>query len=100
MSIALSYHQAGRLDEAEQLYRQILIVEPSHFGALHFLGVVAYQRGNHQLAVEHIERALAIEPRDAGAYSNLGLAYAGLAKLDEAARCYQRALKLNANNPE
>jgi Flp pilus assembly protein TadD len=38
-------HQAGRLNEAEGLYRQILAVDPNHADGLHLLGVMAHQRG-------------------------------------------------------
>jgi len=30
--LALQHHQAGRLREAEQLYRQILTYQPEHVG--------------------------------------------------------------------
>ena len=43
--IAVQHHQAGRLSQAEQLYRQILAQMPNHPDALHLLGVVAHQAG-------------------------------------------------------
>ena len=36
------HHQAGRLREAELLYRQILAQQPRHAPTLHYLGVLAY----------------------------------------------------------
>src|SRR3954463_6708631 len=87
MSAALSHHQAGRLNEAAQLYRQILAVDPNHVGAWHFFGVVAFQRGRHDMAAQCIGRALTLKPDYAEAYSNLGLAYSAQGKLDEAAAC-------------
>ena len=33
--LALKYHQAGDLHQAESLYRQILQVDPQHADALH-----------------------------------------------------------------
>ena len=38
---ALQHHQAGRLTEAEALYRQILAVQPNHQRRVHHLGIIA-----------------------------------------------------------
>ena len=46
----LSHHQSGRLNEAESIYRNILRVDPEHADSLHLLGVVAHQRGRHEVA--------------------------------------------------
>jgi prepilin-type N-terminal cleavage/methylation domain-containing protein len=56
---ALGLHRAGRLDEAEVLYRQILAREPEHAESLHLLGVIAHQGGHHEAAVDLIGRAIA-----------------------------------------
>ena len=45
--VALAHHQAGRLDGAEAAYRAILANDPDNIDAVHFLGVLAYQRGKH-----------------------------------------------------
>ena len=55
---ALALHQAGRLEDAERIYHQILAVQPDHFDSRHLLGVIFHQRGNHAEAVLQIDRAL------------------------------------------
>lgn len=42
---ALKLHQAGRLADAERIYRRILATRPDNFDSLHLLGVIFYQRG-------------------------------------------------------
>ena len=42
---AIALHQAGRLDEAESHYRQVLQATPGHFDATHLLGVIALMLG-------------------------------------------------------
>ena len=42
---ALQHHRAGRLTEAEQIYRQILTIDTQQADSLHLLGMVAYQAG-------------------------------------------------------
>jgi Flp pilus assembly protein TadD len=54
--LALRHHQAGRLPEAEQLYRQILARHPAHAGAMHNLGMIAHRMGRKDLAVDLIRR--------------------------------------------
>jgi Flp pilus assembly protein TadD len=47
---ALTHHQAGRLDQAEAAYWEILTHEPENPDALHLLGVLCHQRGDHEKA--------------------------------------------------
>ncbi|EDY16422.1 TPR repeat-containing protein [Chthoniobacter flavus Ellin428] len=94
-ALALQLHQAGRLAEAETLYRQILAVEPNHANALHFLGVVAHQVGQQETAIDLIRRAIALDPANAVAHSNLGYAYHAQGRTEEAIAEFRRALELN-----
>ncbi|MGD0768986.1 MAG: tetratricopeptide repeat protein [Tepidisphaeraceae bacterium] len=90
----LSHHQAGRLAEAERIYRQILAEQPEHAVAMHLLGVIAHQAGRNDLAVDLIRRALALMPNCADAYSNLGNALKDKRQLDEAIASYRQAIRL------
>jgi Flp pilus assembly protein TadD len=59
---ALSLHQQGKLDQAEALYRQALIQHPAQPDALHYLGVIAHQRGDHTTASRLIRQAIGTQP--------------------------------------
>jgi Flp pilus assembly protein TadD len=98
--IALRHHQAGRLQEAENLYRQILVHQPKHAEAMHLLGVIALQVGRKDVAEDLIRQAIALKPDDAGAYINLGNALRDMGRFDEAIAAYNQALALNPNLPE
>jgi protein O-GlcNAc transferase len=89
---ALALHQAGRLPEAEALYRQILLAEPAHPEALHFLGLLAHQLGKSAVAVELMRKAIDCRPDYVLAHNNLGNALQALGRLDEAAASFRRAL--------
>ncbi len=97
---ALEHHKAGRLQEAEALYRELLAREPEHPDALHWLGVVAFQGGQHERAVELIGRALAFKQDYAEAHNNLGLALRAAGRLAEAVAAYRRALILAPDDAE
>src|SRR5579864_150435 len=94
ISLALQQHQAGRLEQAEALYREVLELDPQNVDALHFLGVIAYQQGRHGQAEELISRSLLRNSSNASAYSNLGNALEAQGKHQEAIDCYRRALVL------
>lgn len=92
LNLALQHHQAGRLHEAEALYRRILADDPRHAEAMHLLGVVAFQRGQLDTAIETISKAIAINGSMPEFHNNLGEAYRRQGKLDEAVACYRRSL--------
>ncbi len=94
LQTALQHHQAGRLREAEAIYRQILQIEPDQPDALHLLGVIAHHMGRHQIAVEQIRKAIALNPNVAEFHNNLGEAYRALGMNHEAVEGYRRALAL------
>ncbi len=89
---ALAQHQAGRLPQAEALYRQILAIVPASVDALHLLGVLLHQGGRHEQAIDYITQALALQPDFAEAHNNLGEAYRALGRFAEAQACYARGL--------
>src|SRR5258707_321142 len=69
-AIALQHHQAGRLETAEQIYRQILMPEPNQPDALHLLGVVTHRLGNHAAAIEYISRAVSLKATEPAFHNN------------------------------
>jgi Flp pilus assembly protein TadD len=90
----LEHHQAGRLDQADAVYRAVLAAEPDNVDALHFSGVIAYQRGDARAAAALIAAALARNPANAPAHNNLGNALAAQGDLQHAVDCYREAARL------
>ena len=97
---ALRAHQAGRVQEAEQHYRQALAADPKHIDALHLFGVLAHQAGRSDIAVDLIGKALALDQRVPDFHYNIGLAYGALGRLDEAAAHNRTAVALRPDYPE
>ncbi len=98
--LALEHHQAGRLNEAESIYRQILAVDPSHVDSLHLLGVMAHEVGRADIAVDLIRRAIALRPFHHVAHNNLGNALQDHGQLDAAVAAYRQALAVKPSYPE
>jgi len=99
-SHAIEHHQAGRLPQAEALYREILARDPSSVDALHLLGVIAHQVGRHDVALDLIGRAAILAPNNPAIHSNLGEAYRHLHRFDEAIASFRRALTLRPEYPD
>ena len=110
---AMEHHQAGRLLQAEAIYQQILQIEPSHPDALHFLGVIAYQAGKSEIAIELISKAISAslsgfmlgveaicQQKLQVMHFNLGLALQAQDKLDAAIESYHKALSINPHYAE
>ena len=87
----LQLHQAGQLQEAETVYRQILDIKPDFAEAHNNLGIVLQDLGKLDEAVASYLKALAIKPDYAEAHNNLGNALQDLGKLDEAVASYDLA---------
>lgn len=95
LETGLEHHRGGRLAEAEAVYRDVLANDPENPDALHMLGVIAYQTGRADLAVEMIGGAIAKKPESASCHSNLGLALDALGRAGDAVESFRRALELD-----
>jgi tetratricopeptide (TPR) repeat protein len=99
-SQAVAHHRAGRLQQAADLYRQILAEQPRHADSLHLLGLVAYKTGRLEEAAGLIADAIQQDSAKAPYCFNLGVVLQKQGKLDEAAEAYGRAVKLNPSYVE
>jgi len=100
MQIAVEHHQAGRVQDAESICRQILAVEPNHAESLHLLGLIAGQLGRIDAAVNLIRQAIVIAPGDPHYHCNLGILLQSQSQIDRAIACFERALDLKSDYPE
>ena len=91
---AVRAHEAGRLKEAERLYRQTLSLEPGHADAASNLALVAAQAGRFGEAEAIIGGVLQRLPAHVPALVNLALILQQQKKHGEAIACCERALKL------
>jgi Tfp pilus assembly protein PilF len=94
----LAHHQAGRLQEAERLYHEVLQADPKHVEALHLMGLVHHKKGNAGAALKNLREALAIRPDSDVIWANLGAVYCALDRHVEAADAASHAIRLNPNN--
>lgn len=92
--------RAGRPDQAEALYREVLRRSPRHADALHALALIGLRMGHPGPAAELIAQSLESDPSNADAHANLGYALQLLGRLDEALAALDRALALRPGSVE
>ncbi len=97
---AITNLQHGRLTEAEAVFQKILKLNPTHADAKHLLGVIAIQRGQHDLAIRLIAQAIQHNPNAAMYHNNYCYALHTEGRLDEALCACERAIQLTPNFPE
>ena len=97
---ALSHHQAGRLPEAESIYRGILAAEPENADALHLLGVLERQSRRPSAAADLIRKAIDLNGKIPDFHNNLGTVLLDTGEMDEAVKAFMRALHLRPRYPE
>lgn len=91
---ALALHQAGKLAQAEPLYRAALSADPNNADALHLLGVLLDQSGQAPEAVALIGRAVALRPQAPMFYLNLANALVHAQQPEQAISALRAALRL------
>src|SRR5260370_1017819 len=94
LAAAMAHHRAGRLAEAERLYRLACDNDPKNARAFHLLGVVAHQLGRPD-AASLVGRAVTLDPRSAEAHNDRGAILAANGSFTDAVACFERAVSLN-----
>jgi predicted O-linked N-acetylglucosamine transferase (SPINDLY family) len=101
--LAVEHHRAGRLQQAHELYRQLLAQEPGNVDVLHLMGVLAHQTGRNDIAIDLIGRAIAGSqgPNSANVaamHYNFGEALRAMGRREEAVTSFRRAIELEPRN--
>ncbi|QND63021.1 tetratricopeptide repeat protein [Mesorhizobium loti] len=94
MQQALQLHQAGRRQEAETIYRQVLARQPKHAAAAHFLGLLLHQTGRSEEGLDLIERSVSMQPTNPDFLNNFGTVMRDLGRLAAAIDFFRGAVDL------
>jgi Flp pilus assembly protein TadD len=98
--VAHKHYEAGRLDQAEAVAKDILAHDPANARSFALLGAIELKRRQPAAAVDWLRRAVARDPGLAGAHSALGMALHALGNLDEAAACFRQTIALTPQAAE
>src|SRR5665213_3882122 len=96
-SRAVACHRAGRLAEAETLYRLACSARPGDYRAHHLLAVVMHALGRAG-AIASIDRAIKLSPNLAAIHNDKGVILAASGKTEEACKSFSRAVSLDSRD--
>ncbi len=91
---AFNNYQSGQLKQAQQLYEQVLTLQPNQIDALQCLGMIAAQEGQQAIAISYFKRAVQAQPAIAGHHYNQGYALQTGGDIVGAIAAYQQVLSL------
>jgi predicted O-linked N-acetylglucosamine transferase (SPINDLY family) len=93
LDAAMQHHRAGRLQQAEELYRKF----PQHPDALHLRGMIAHQSNRQEEALELVVKAILSKPSQASYYQTFEQV-ARTSGLDKLIEAYRHLLEQIPNN--
>ncbi len=97
---AIRHHRAGNRAMAEPLYRAVLKARPDWVMALHALAMLLMETKRDAEAVPLLERASTRERRNAALLGDLGRAYLGAGRPEQAITALGQALRLDGSKAE
>ncbi|WP_445629182.1 tetratricopeptide repeat protein [Nostoc sp. DSM 114167] len=92
LQLASQYYQSKRFTQAEEIYRQIIDLDPQQSEAFYGLGLLAQQQEQYQNAEQFFQAALQLQPEAGSIHNSLGFSLQQQGKLEEAIACYEKAL--------
>lgn len=94
LDIARQHYREHRIEAAEQVFREILAVDPRQLETLHCLGIVLHDQNRFDAALENYDRALAIDPTRVKLHESRGITLQAMRRFSDAVAAFERALEL------
>lgn len=91
---------AGRLDQAENICRQILTKRPNIPDANNILSVTLFRKGKTEEAIEAVKKAIKSNRNAPNYFSNLGEMERVRGNFEEATKALERAVQLDPKSPQ
>lgn len=94
------FRLTGDYDQAAAMYAKALEIEPEYAELHASMGSLAVFQEDYEAAVQHLERAIALDDTLPVAHSNLAMAYATVGRFDEADSELKKAVIRGYHQPE
>ena len=94
LQAAVQYHQANKFRQAENLYQQVLELDPASIGALNGIGMLAYNAKKYTKALKMLEKVVEVAGDNPGYHMNIGAVRDAAGKPQDAEKSYRMAIEL------
>ncbi len=85
----------GRLEDAEKIYRRILEAAPHHLPAMTFIAMRAYEAGNLEESLRHLQAAIRVNSKSSQLQENLAIVRRSQGLPENALEAIDRAIQIN-----
>jgi tetratricopeptide (TPR) repeat protein len=89
------FGKQGKHDEAIEMYKKAITLNPNYADAYYNLGVTLQEIGKRDDAIRMFEKAIVLNPNYADSYNNLGVIFQEVGKMDEAIAMFTKVIALN-----
>ena len=96
-ALAVKNRQKNNLQVAENLYKEVLKINPDHFESIFDLGTLLAQTKRFDLAKPLLQKAIQIQPNYARAHNSLGITFSKLGENQKAISSYEKAIQIQPN---
>ena len=93
--LGVENHQKNNLKQAQDLYNQVLKIDPKHVYVHNNLGLIFQNTADYKKAKIFFEKAIEIDPNYAHAHNNLGLIFQNTGDYKKAKSCFEKAIKID-----
>ena len=93
--LAVQNHIENNIVVAENLYNEVLKLDPKHLDTLNNLGIIFTELGEYEKAKSYYEKVIKFGPTYVGAHSNLGILFENLGENQKAINCFEKAIEIN-----
>ena len=94
-ALAFQNHKKNNHKIAENLYNEILKINPKHFDSILLLGTLSAQSKKFGKAKQLLFKATQIQSKNADAHNNLGNVFKELGEYQKAINCYEKTIQIN-----
>ncbi len=99
-NLAYNYVQIGDYDNAKEMFKKCIVLEPNNPYAHKDLGVLYLKMNCYEWAVDEMLEAIKLEDNVAEFYYSLGVSYLMLSNIEEAKKALLKAVELDSNDPD